>query len=87
MNRLVFLGGIQQRRLARGNALRFRHVVGDELVFFVVGVGRPAILSDRQRVDQDGVGCAFDGLEQRGQECRQLIASVLELAHLAQVNR
>ena len=79
--------GIQQRRLARGNALRFRHVVGDELVFFVVGVGRTAILSDRQRVDQDGVGCAFDGLEQRGQECCQLIAGVLELLHLAQVNR
>ena len=56
LNRLVVFGGIQQRRLARGDALGFRHPVGDELVLFVVGVTCPAVLADRQRIDQGGTG-------------------------------
>ena len=87
LDRLILLGGVQQRRLSCRNALRFCHLVGDELVLFGVGVGGHAVLSDRQGVDQNRVGRAFDGLEQRGQERRHLIACILETADLAQVDR
>ena len=53
LDRLVLLGGVQERRLARGNALRFRHLIGDELVLFGIGVGGAAVLADRQGIDQD----------------------------------
>ena len=79
--------GFRQGRLTCGDALRLRHAVGDELVLFAVGVGRPAILADRQGVDQGCGGCTLHRLEQRGEKGGQLIAGTLKAAHLAQVDR
>ena len=86
LDRLVVFGGIQQRRLACGHALGFRHAIGDELVLFVVGVARAAILADRQGIDQGGARSALNRLEQRGQEGGQLIAGAGKVAYLAQIN-
>ena len=84
---LVLLGRIQERRLARRNALRLRHGVGDEPVLLGVGIGRPAVLPNRKGVDESGVGGTFHRLEQRSQERRQLIAGIVDAAYLAQVDR
>ena len=87
LRRLVLLGRIEQRRLARRDALRLRHPIGDELVLCRVRVYRPALLADRQRVDQCRVRRTLHGLEQRGQERRQLVARRADLLHLAEVHR
>ena len=62
-------------------------MIGDELVFLTIGVDRPAVLANRQRVYQRRVRSSFDRLEQRGQEGCQLVACIPEVVHLAQVNR
>ena len=86
LNCFIFLSGVQERRFPRGNTLRFRHVVGDKLVLFVEGVGRPPVFANRQRIDENRVGNAFDRLKQRTKERGQLKASVFYIAYLAQVN-
>ena len=86
-DRLVLLGRIEQRRLARRHALRLRHPVGDEPVLLAVRIAGPAVLADREGVDQRHVRCALHRLEQRGQERGQLVAGIVEAAHLAQIHR
>ena len=87
LDRLVLLGRIEQRRLARRHALRLRHPVGDEPVLLAVRIGGPPVLADREGVDQRRVRRALHRLEQRGQEGGQLVVGVVEAAHLAQVHR
>ena len=84
---LVLFGRIEQRGLARGHALRFAHLVGDVLVLLAVGVARPSVLADRERVDERGVRCPFHGLEQRGQECGELVPRIPHAADLSEVDR
>ena len=84
---LVLFGRIEQRGLARRHALRFAHLIGDELVLLAVGVARPSVLADRERVDERGVRCAFDGLEQRGQECGELVPRIPHPPDLSEVDR
>ena len=87
LDRLVLLGRVEQRRLARRHALRLRHPVGDELVLLAVRIGGPPVLADREGVDQRRVRRPLHRLEQRGQEGGQLVVGVVEAAHLAQVHR
>ena len=84
---LVLFGRIEQRGLARGHALRFAHLIGDELILLAVGVARPSVLADREGVDERGVRCAFDSLEQRGQECGELVPRIPHPPDLSQVDR
>ena len=84
---LVLGGGVEQGGLARGDALRLRHAVADELVLLAVGVGRAAVLADRQRVDQRRARRSLHRLEQRGEEGGQLVAGAGLALHLAQVDR
>ena len=87
LDRLVLLGRIEQGRLARRHALRLRHPVGDELALLAVGIGSPAVLADRQRIDQRRIRRALHRLEQRGQEGGELVAGAVEAAYLAQIHR
>ena len=87
LRRLVLLGRIEQRRLARRYALGLRHPIGDELVLRRVGVDRPALFADRQRVDQRCARRPLHGLEERRQERGQLLAGRTALLHLAEVHR
>ena len=84
---LVLLGRVEQGRLARGDALRLRHAVGDEPVLLAIGVGGPPVLADRQSVDQGRARSAFHGFEQRSQEGGQLAAGPRVAAQLAQIDR
>ena len=83
----IFGGGVEQRGLARGDALRLRHAVADKAVLLAVGVGRAAVLADRQGVDQRRARRSLHRLEQRGEKGGQLVAGAGQALHLAQVDR
>ena len=87
LRRLVFFRGVEQGRLACGDALSLRHAVGNELVLRSVGVGSAAVLADGESVDQGRIGRTLHGLEQGRQEGCQLVVGIIELSHFAQVHR
>ena len=49
---LVFFSGVQRRAGAGGDAFSFSHGGGGSLVFFLVGIPRPVVLADGERIDQ-----------------------------------
>ncbi len=60
---LVGGGRVQQRRLASGHAFGFGYLVGDELVFFRIGVYRAAVAANGKCVHKGGIRRALHGLE------------------------
>ena len=84
--RLGVLRGVQERRLAGGDAHRLGHGVRDELVLLAVGVRGAAIPAHRQRVHQRRVRRALHRFEQGREKRRELLRRALAAPHLAQIH-
>src|SRR5690606_6160451 len=87
VDRFVVIRGIEQRRFAGRNALRFREPFGDLLVLVRVRVARLPVLADRESVDDRRVRRALDRLEERREERGELLPGTRRLADLAEIDR
>ena len=71
--RLVVLCGVKHGRLPRRNALKLVHDRGELQVLARIGIARLPVFSDGKGIDESHVVSAFDGLEERAEERRQLV--------------